>query len=551
MKAQQSVLKQAVIKEQNHSVSLQHEIKGKEQELRRLLEQIDLLTLHNQRLTKRIENLQVDATPKSSGFSFGASAIKKELERSKAALEAATLDLRKKIEENEKLHREVYEVNSLYTQHINLLQEKVTMLERKLNEAEEASQKLLSSNEIALADSQRKVENLEGELARAKEDYLKAVTSIQQDNARMEIHDKQLQDELNMLKEALTILFKSVENSEILQKYLDSPIGELTSDSSVAVKSAIESWLAQYQDMRASLLSLQERIRTMTQEKEDLLRQHQELTARISALTQNTVETKDQFTETEEYSSKQVIDTSHGEDILKSAGALSELPVSLSQDTTSDKILVETQVTPSDVKTTEANEEPTLEIEEKTVDDNASTHVQEQNGYIPPVDIPDNKQPEGDNAGNAQNTKDLEPSDIPNTASESNDVARSASTTLESSSSQTDDTLNEFNLISHSEKVRVREELIKKHYEAKVQQLMEMLQIADSKSARLYKAYDSARSKLASIAKENASLKHDNARLQDELTTTVSNYQQQLDALTDHMASLSRERELRNETALS
>ncbi|CAJ0826881.1 2423_t:CDS:2 [Entrophospora sp. SA101] len=100
IKAQQSILKKAVIKEQADNASLKEERRSKEQELRSSLEQLDLLTLHNQRLTRRIESLQDSSGSRiSSGWFLGSA--KKELEQLKSNLEAATVELQRKIEENE------------------------------------------------------------------------------------------------------------------------------------------------------------------------------------------------------------------------------------------------------------------------------------------------------------------------------------------------------------------------------------------------------------------------------------------------------------------
>lgn len=131
--AQHSVLKQAIVKEHEINISLRDECKIKEQELRASLQQLDLLTFHNQRLTKRIESLQESSAAKSSpGWLIGSA--KKELERTKVLLETTSEKLTKEIEENELYHKELYEAKSLYTQHSSVLETKISELERKADE---------------------------------------------------------------------------------------------------------------------------------------------------------------------------------------------------------------------------------------------------------------------------------------------------------------------------------------------------------------------------------------------------------------------------------
>ncbi|CAG8690655.1 16581_t:CDS:2, partial [Dentiscutata heterogama] len=163
MKAQHSVLKKAVIKEQKTISSLEDECKTKEQELRTSQQQLDLLTFHNQRLTKRIESLQDSTAARlSPGWLVGSA--KKELEKSKATLEATSIELNRKIEENEKLHNELLEVNNLYTQHVASLQSKISELEKKTEELQiELTRSHLASEE-ALSIIRQEKRDLDNEL---------------------------------------------------------------------------------------------------------------------------------------------------------------------------------------------------------------------------------------------------------------------------------------------------------------------------------------------------------------------------------------------------
>ncbi|ORX46536.1 hypothetical protein DM01DRAFT_1149924 [Hesseltinella vesiculosa] len=133
IKAQHTILKKAVKKERSENVVLQGNVKDKEKELRKLHGQLDILTFHNERLSKRIEAVQ-ELDTKGSHFSLLGGAIKKELEKSNQALDAAKADLTKKIEENEELHAELSEINHIYTDNLNGLYKQISELEKQIEE---------------------------------------------------------------------------------------------------------------------------------------------------------------------------------------------------------------------------------------------------------------------------------------------------------------------------------------------------------------------------------------------------------------------------------
>ncbi|CEI88541.1 hypothetical protein RMCBS344292_02925 [Rhizopus microsporus] len=134
LKAQHAVLKKAVIK-QASNVALQGNVKEKEKELRKLQEQLDLLSFHNERLTKRIQAVQ-ENDQKGSHFSLLGGSVKKELEKSAQALDAANFDLERKIRENEILHEELTERQFEFTNTINNLLKQIQDLEEKVQELE-------------------------------------------------------------------------------------------------------------------------------------------------------------------------------------------------------------------------------------------------------------------------------------------------------------------------------------------------------------------------------------------------------------------------------
>ena len=124
---------------------------------------------------------------KGSHFSILGGAVKKELEKSTQALDAANLDLSKKIEENgkwkwymltgwwtqkciERLHEELSEVNHIYTDHVKGLHTQIADLEKRVEELQvenSTSQKDRRDQTMTLkqekADLQAQLEQLKRE----------------------------------------------------------------------------------------------------------------------------------------------------------------------------------------------------------------------------------------------------------------------------------------------------------------------------------------------------------------------------------------------------
>ncbi|CAG8554787.1 1518_t:CDS:10 [Paraglomus brasilianum] len=193
IKAQHSILKKAVLKEQARNTELTEQVKVKEQDLRNSIQQLDLLTFHNQRLTKRIESLQdaskavsdvksfVPSTRLTPGWLVGSA--KKELEKSKYTLETTSVELGRKIEENEMLTHMLYETKSLYDQDISALQTSIAELEKKNEELEvELSRSNIAGDE-AMDTLREEKQQLEKDLEETKA-KLKETTEILKESER-------------------------------------------------------------------------------------------------------------------------------------------------------------------------------------------------------------------------------------------------------------------------------------------------------------------------------------------------------------------------------
>ncbi|KAF8933859.1 hypothetical protein BGZ47_010674 [Haplosporangium gracile] len=179
---------------------MQAAMKEKEQEVRKSLQDLDLLTFHNQRLTKRIENLQNQTATKSGGsWLMGGGSVKKELEKSQTTLEAATIDLQAKIEENEKLHQQLYEINALYPRHVTELQGKIQALERQNQELQVDVQRAGVANEDTIAMIRKEKESIEKELGMIRDALAGQLKDEQRSSQNLRDKVERLENEIERL----------------------------------------------------------------------------------------------------------------------------------------------------------------------------------------------------------------------------------------------------------------------------------------------------------------------------------------------------------------
>ncbi|KAG0342024.1 hypothetical protein BG000_007217 [Podila horticola] len=265
IKAQHAVLKKAVLKEQTENSAMQTAMKEKEQEVRKSLQDLDLLSFHNQRLTKRIENLQTLATAKPGGswLGMGGGSVKKELEKSQTTLEAATIDLQAKIEENEKLHQQLYEINALYPRHVTELQGKIQTLEKQNQELQVDVQRANVANEDTINMIRKEKQDMEKELSLIRDALAGQLKDEQQANKSLREKAERLENEIDRLSKV-----------------------EVELESLQAEHARIKDELETFKWISSELSSLQKAYGTLEQDKAQLDKAHTQLAQSYNTLKQ-------------------------------------------------------------------------------------------------------------------------------------------------------------------------------------------------------------------------------------------------------------------------
>ncbi|CAG8493422.1 14183_t:CDS:10 [Racocetra persica] len=501
MKAQHSVLKKAVIKEQKTITSLQDECKTKEQELRTRL---------------------------SPGWLVGSA--KKELEKSKVTLEATTIELNRKIDENEKLHKELFEVNSLYTQHVASLQSKISELEKKTEELQiELTRSHLASEE-ALSKIRQAKSDVDNELDRTRLELRETKALMEKNEQKLKEGDDVLQAEVIVLRDTLEINLGLSYESQIdqfsaLREKFDSESNELIesfkqlqsnardylkslkekSDSSyelgLKVKSASLVWQQNLQKLVVKLASTQSKITELTLDNENLIKLNESDSTKIKDLETQISQLR--------------------EELDRQKATYNGLATEMNQQQGGNN--VENGVTSNEVTSLLANglngisSNGVNHNDTLANKDNSETRENNINSFVYPHDSEkgESTEPSDQPIKDTSRPTAITVMTTPITRSTTDDIDINANRNGNSSILELE---RDIGRVTKSEgDTRQREALIKNHYESKINQLTEQLQLSDSKSLRLYKASKIIQGRLAEADEGKSRAEQEKTRLQNEL----------------------------------
>ncbi|CAO3610118.1 unnamed protein product [Cunninghamella blakesleeana] len=292
LKAQYTVLKKAVRKEKSDNALLQSSVKEKEKELRKLQGQLDVMAFHNERLSKRIEAVQKEDT-KGTHFSLLGGNIKKELEKSTQALDAANLDLEKKIKENEELHDKISDVNFTYTKNIKDLYQQITKLEKQIEELQDERALIQSETQSQSSSLVKEKSDLENEINRLKGE-LALKSHLLEEDKQSANGDKESELELDYLRAILLskVGYLESENKKITlnqviptfealddlnqqaKNYIyklkdDSTVPQLPEELAKKLKLSNETWTDETNKLADEIESCQKQIDLLLEEKKN------------------------------------------------------------------------------------------------------------------------------------------------------------------------------------------------------------------------------------------------------------------------------------------
>ncbi|KAK2921993.1 protein phosphatase 1 regulatory subunit 21 isoform X1 [Channa argus] len=130
LRAQNQVLKKAVVDEQANSASLKEQLKQRDQSLRKQEQEMDSLSFRNQQLAKRVELLQEELVASEAKGKKGKSKADSPSQHGLQTQNVFDEDLQKKIEENERLHIQFYEADEQHKRQEADLRARLEVLEK-------------------------------------------------------------------------------------------------------------------------------------------------------------------------------------------------------------------------------------------------------------------------------------------------------------------------------------------------------------------------------------------------------------------------------------
>ena len=211
LKAQNQVLKKAVVDAKDDTKKLQISLQEKEQAIRRSQQEIDSSNFRSQQMVKRIEMLQSDLEQKDrKGKNF--------VERNHSNVSSVLdEDLRQKIYENELLHKQVHEYDTEKRQMEQRFQDELSVAKEESKMSSEALAKLKETYEL-------ETEQLRSDKSQLEAQFVTLTTESKESNVEMtrkvvdlEKINKQLQ--LKMSHLSATIQDVVVFNDHELDEY--------------------------------------------------------------------------------------------------------------------------------------------------------------------------------------------------------------------------------------------------------------------------------------------------------------------------------------------
>ncbi|XP_072565851.1 protein phosphatase 1 regulatory subunit 21 [Paramormyrops kingsleyae] len=202
LRAQNQVLKKAVVDEQASSATLKEQLKQKDQSLRKLEQEMDSLSFRNQQLAKRVELLQGEL---AASEAKGKKSRSKGDSPSQQGLQAQSVineDLKNKIQENERLHIQFFE-------------------------ADEQHRRQEAEFRVRLEGLEQESEQHQSVVDGLNQKYTETIEKLQRDKTRLEVKAQTLE------REAKECRLRTDECQQQLKKYQTELSRQLEQSSSV------------------------------------------------------------------------------------------------------------------------------------------------------------------------------------------------------------------------------------------------------------------------------------------------------------------------------
>uniref|UniRef100_A0A8D3A632 Protein phosphatase 1 regulatory subunit 21 n=1 Tax=Scophthalmus maximus TaxID=52904 RepID=A0A8D3A632_SCOMX len=218
LRAQNQVLKKAVVDEQANSASFKEQLKQRDQSLRKQEQEMDSLSFRNQQLAKRVELLQEELAASEAKGKKGKSKVDSPSQHGLQTQSVFDEDLQKKIEENERLHIQFYEADEQHRR-------QEADLRARLDEVEKDSEQHQAVVDGLTTKYMETIERLQGDKARLEVKAQTLEREAKECRMRTEECQQQLrrcQSELNkQVKQSSSVIQEKVPFNDTSEYRLD------------------------------------------------------------------------------------------------------------------------------------------------------------------------------------------------------------------------------------------------------------------------------------------------------------------------------------------
>lgn len=141
--------------------------------------------------------------------------VKKELERSSQALEEANLDLERKIQENEELHKELKDRQLEFTDNINILLKQIQDLEKRVQELQDENAAIQSESQntvVPVAQNDKELVLL-SEIDTLRKELQEQTALLNKQESQTKENDLQLLSEIQSLRSIVLAKVGTIDTS--------------------------------------------------------------------------------------------------------------------------------------------------------------------------------------------------------------------------------------------------------------------------------------------------------------------------------------------------
>ncbi|XP_033104032.1 protein phosphatase 1 regulatory subunit 21-like [Anneissia japonica] len=205
LRAQNQVLKKAVIEEQGKHTQFKDAIKERDQKVRKFEQEIDSLTFRNQQLTKRVNILQEDLELAETKAKKGKNKVAAE-PTAHPRLEQNVIgeELRSKIQENERLHIQFNQSSAEHEQKLIALQDRLVVLETQNSQHQKVLENTQKQNKEMIEKLQEDKARLEVKIRNMEKESGDAVMTAERCQQELQKLEEDLGGKLDVARKLIT-----------------------------------------------------------------------------------------------------------------------------------------------------------------------------------------------------------------------------------------------------------------------------------------------------------------------------------------------------------